>query len=617
MYEGDVMKFINILILFSFIFYFGCGTETDTESSNVNKTTTINTVGNSFTVNLPGIGDTQDDSIEVPNGRPIYAIFVSGYLRNREFDGLHFYNLAKFLMEQGAYVHYSWWNNLLAPYMERPLHDPFSSPGQLKFINNDSLGLIPAVIGPLTEKAAPGEDYQFQADAEALLKAIRDNNPQAAIIVVGHSFGGDSVARLGASTNIDIDLLAPIDPVGNRSCTWGNLLCNTFDQWTRFRATHEDTFWFPLRREFNSNIKYLYHRWQHESMPPMDVSCPVGPSAASPGLCHFPEWKYLFIHLEPRVLDIYSGSTNVQSAVVTSLFSDPLFGAVDGHGEIVGYQGLDLIAGESKPVAIRAQDWPKYDSDLRKSYLISWESDSNYLDNTGHAPLEPDRCMVSGDMIEIVRTAVNLQPVANAGLNQTVECSSPNGTPVTLDGSESTDSNAGDSLTFVWSGPFGTMTGETINTLLPTGTHIITLTVDDGNGKTDSDTVEVNVIDSTPPSLSVSLSPDTLWSPNHRLISITASILASDSCDANPDVKLISIISNEADNSFGDGSTINDIQGASFGTDDREFSLRAERTGMGTGRIYTIVYGAIDDSGNITDANAKVTVAHDRSTVSK
>ena len=111
------MKFINILILFSFIFYFGCGTETDTESSNVNKTTTINTVGNSFTVNLPGIGDTQDDSIEVPNGRPIYAIFVSGYLRNREFDGLHFYNLAKFLMEQGPmfithggtiYLHLTW-----------------------------------------------------------------------------------------------------------------------------------------------------------------------------------------------------------------------------------------------------------------------------------------------------------------------------------------------------------------------------------------------------------------------------------------------------------------------------------------------------------------------------
>jgi hypothetical protein len=63
---------------------------------------------------------------------------------------------------------------------------------------------------------------------------------------------------------------------------------------------------------------------------------------------------------------------------------------------------------------------------------------------------------------------------------------------------------------------------------------------------------------------------------------------------------------------MGDGHTSDDVQGASFGTDDREFLLRAERTGRGTGRIYTVTYEATDASGNLTDATAEVTVSHDQ-----
>jgi endo-1,4-beta-xylanase len=51
-----------------------------------------------------------------------------------------------------------------------------------------------------------------------------------------------------------------------------------------------------------------------------------------------------------------------------------------------------------------------------------------------------------------------------------------------------------------------------------------------------------------------------------------------------------------------------DIQGAAFGTDDRQFLLRAERSGTGSGRVYTITYEAADDSGNVTTRQATVTV---------
>ncbi len=50
-------------------------------------------------------------------------------------------------------------------------------------------------------------------------------------------------------------------------------------------------------------------------------------------------------------------------------------------------------------------------------------------------------------------------------------------------------------------------------------------------------------------------------------------------------VVLTSIVSNELDNGLGDGQQPNDIQEAIVGTQDTSFCLRAERSGMGTGRI--------------------------------
>ena len=131
-------------------------------------------------------------------------------------------------------------------------------------------------------------------------------------------------------------------------------------------------------------------------------------------------------------------------------------------------------------------------------------------------------------------------------------------------------------------------------------------------GQYDEATTTVSVVDTTPPRLSVVLSPSVLWPPNHKLVPITATITVNDVCDPDPNVRLLSIESNEPDNGRGDGNTSGDIQDAAFGTDDRSFLLRAEHSGLGAGRKYTVTYEARDSSGNATVRQATVTVPHNR-----
>ena len=113
-------------------------------------------------------------------------------------------------------------------------------------------------------------------------------------------------------------------------------------------------------------------------------------------------------------------------------------------------------------------------------------------------------------------------------------------------------------------------------------------------------------IDSTPPSLALSPSPATLWPPNTKLVTVTVAVEVSDDTDPRPSVKLVSVTCDDAC----DPTT--DVVGATFGTDDRQFELRSERTGGGSSRLYTITYSAEDAAGNKATASTTVTVPHDQ-----
>ena len=113
-------------------------------------------------------------------------------------------------------------------------------------------------------------------------------------------------------------------------------------------------------------------------------------------------------------------------------------------------------------------------------------------------------------------------------------------------------------------------------------------------------------LDVTPPTLSVTLDPATLWPPNDKPTAVAARIAVTDDYDPQPEIKLESIVANEP-------LEENDIHDAAFGTDDRSFKLKVKREGNNkTGRIYTVTYSATDASGNRATASATVTVPHDR-----
>jgi hypothetical protein len=208
----------------------------------------------------------------------------------------------------------------------------------------------------------------------------------------------------------------------------------------------------------------------------------------------------------------------------------------------------------------------------------------------------------------------NRPPTADAGPAQTVAAGPDCTATVTLDGSGSTDPDStpgtnDDIVSFDWhEGDYFLESGETIEYFFTLGEHIITLVVTDSYGETNDDNVIVTIQDTTPPGISLSVIPNTLWPPNHKMVLITPTITASDNCDPDPVIELTSITMNEGDETgtydpnyddgIGDGHTVGDIQV----DEDGNIYLRAERSGMGSGRIYTIKSVSICSGGTEVSA---------------
>lgn len=209
--------------------------------------------------------------------------------------------------------------------------------------------------------------------------------------------------------------------------------------------------------------------------------------------------------------------------------------------------------------------------------------------------------------------AVTELPVANAGPFQSIDATSPSGAAVTLDGSRSFDPEGG-SLHYHWTGEHIDTMGMAPTVELPVGHHQLTLTVTNEKGNVAHNTVTVIVRDASPPEIvSVDISPDCLWPPNHKLVPYKLGenvvVDVDDPIDPDPAVRIVDITSSEPENDVGDGNTAPDVF---FAPDSPRFCLRSERAGPGEGRAYQITIEARDQSGNTDTETVIVDVPHNQ-----
>ncbi len=142
--------------------------------------------------------------------------------------------------------------------------------------------------------------------------------------------------------------------------------------------------------------------------------------------------------------------------------------------------------------------------------------------------------------------------------------------------------------------------------VFPLGTTTVTFTATDDSGNVATTTVAV--VDTTPPRIdSVRANPATLWPPNHKMVSVKVTPDVFDICDAAPACRILSVRSSEPVTGRGDKTSPDwKITG------DLSVLLRAERSGRGKGRVYTVKVECVDDSGNASRATGTVKVPHDR-----
>jgi hypothetical protein len=214
----------------------------------------------------------------------------------------------------------------------------------------------------------------------------------------------------------------------------------------------------------------------------------------------------------------------------------------------------------------------------------------------------------------------NMAPTAVTGPDQIVEC--VKGTQVSLDATASTDPGL-DTLSFLWD--FTTIPGSVKPSFdnpasampffqpVDLGSYIAEVTVTDDDSASGTADVLVEYEDTTPPVISGINEPVLLKANNHKMVVFTTSDFVhsvTDACDSlgMEDLQFIKVQSNEPLDDIGDGHSTEDFF---ISEDGRSVELRAERSGKGDGRSYSLDIQAVDAAGNAVTETYQLIFAHD------
>jgi endonuclease/exonuclease/phosphatase family metal-dependent hydrolase len=136
------------------------------------------------------------------------------------------------------------------------------------------------------------------------------------------------------------------------------------------------------------------------------------------------------------------------------------------------------------------------------------------------------------------------------------------------------------------------------------GRQRLTYTVSDGYNASQTRRI-VRVVDTRPPTITAaSVTPSVLWPANHQLVPVAVTVQVGDACAGSVRCRIVSITSDEPVNGWGDGHTAPDW----VITGDLTAKLRAERSLLGNGRVYTLRIQCRDLSGNASATTVRVTV---------
>jgi hypothetical protein len=127
-------------------------------------------------------------------------------------------------------------------------------------------------------------------------------------------------------------------------------------------------------------------------------------------------------------------------------------------------------------------------------------------------------------------------------------------------------------------------------------------------------------VDKTAPTVACgTASGGEIWPPNHKMVlwnsfvTVTDPLSGSNGFTLAAFSSLASFGSSEAANALGDGNTAVDMADWTIGTPDTTGYVRSERSGLGTGRIYSLKYLGMDGAGNTATCTvALLEVPHDQ-----
>lgn len=189
---------------------------------------------------------------------------------------------------------------------------------------------------------------------------------------------------------------------------------------------------------------------------------------------------------------IYSGGQLTDLGTLGGSYSTPW--AINDAGQVVG----ETETAEFAPRAFLWQNGTMLDLNT----LVTgsgWELTGAYFINNAGRIVGQGTLNGTPQWFILDLGGNNRPPLANAGADQTTQCSGQ----VTLDGTQSSDPD-GDALSYAWSeGDVQLGTNSTLSVSLGAGEHTITLKVSDPCGDSAKDTVVVHVAsDTTPPTIS-------------------------------------------------------------------------------------------------------------------